>query len=92
MAIFAVADQFTNYYEYHQNKFNQAIHFVFVPVILFSFIMLLSLVGLPFLPPTSFANQFISNLAFVLVVPLSIYYLLLDRAAGVRYYDSILTQ
>lgn len=59
---FSIAHQFVNYYEYHQNTLNKIIHFVFVPVLTFSFIMLLFLVPLdlpvlgdiisPFLRPT----------------------------------------
>jgi uncharacterized membrane protein YGL010W len=84
MAVFSVADQFTNYYEYHQNKINQAIHFVFVPVLLFSFIMLFASVPLPIFSSSNvLINQLVNNLAFVLVLPLSAYYLFLDRSAGV---------
>jgi uncharacterized membrane protein YGL010W len=83
MAVFSVADQFANYYEYHQNKINQIIHFIFVPVLLFSALMFLSLVNVPIIATSSVSlNQLVNNLGFVLALPLALYYLLLDRAAG----------
>ena len=78
MAIFSVSDQFTNYFEYHQNPVNQLIHFVFVPVLTFSFILALSSVQL-----SSSLSPYINNVAFVLAILLSVYYILLDKETGV---------
>ncbi|KAL0483823.1 endoplasmic reticulum membrane protein [Acrasis kona] len=83
MAVLSVADQFVNYYEYHQNKHNQLIHFIFVPVILLSFIMLLGLVHVPIIStPSEFLNLFVGNAGFIAAVPLVAYYFVLDREAG----------
>jgi uncharacterized membrane protein YGL010W len=85
MAVFSVSDQFVNYYEYHQNKINQIIHFIFVPVLTFSVIMVFNVVPLPFLEPLtsklpfSFFQPNLATLVFFILAP---YYILLDFTAG----------
>lgn len=86
MAIFSISDQFTNYYEYHQNKVNQIIHFIFVPVLTFSVIMVFFSVKLPFLQPVIDAlpfKFFEANLAFIAFAILIPYYLILSFIPGV---------
>jgi uncharacterized membrane protein YGL010W len=85
MGVFNLADQFMNYFEYHRNPVNQLIHFVFVPVLTFSFTMLFCSVRIqwPFL--TSFfspENPYVMNLGFLFVVLVCLYYLILDRLTG----------
>lgn len=85
MAVFNLADQFINYYEYHKNPLNQLIHFVFVPVLTFGIIMLLVAVPVQWpllsllVPPNI---DLVMNLAFPFLILLVIYYLILDRSIG----------
>src|SRR3989338_7888386 len=88
--IFSVSDQFANYYFYHQSKTNQLIHFIFVPVIALSIMMLVFKVDMQqygivksvIVDSLGLGNQW-CNLAVVAFVFLSIYYLILDLIAGV---------
>ena len=85
MGVFNLADQFLNYYEYHTNPVNQIIHFVFVPVLTFSFTMLLTSMGIkwPILSSIfSPENPYVMNIGFLFITLLIIYYLLLDRFTG----------
>ena len=90
--IFSVSDQFANYYFYHQSKTNQIIHFIFVPVIAFSLIMLIFRVDLQhvgiiknILVDVLGLGAEWCNLATVAFCFLAVYYLILDLIAGVGF-------
>ena len=85
MGVFNLADQFINYYEYHTDPINQIIHFIFVPMLTFGFVMILAavpvqwpLLSILFSPET----KVVMNLAFILLLVLVAYYLMLDRVTG----------
>ncbi|KAF0981234.1 hypothetical protein FDP41_013022 [Naegleria fowleri] len=87
--IFSVSDQFVNYYYYHQSPTNQMIHFVFVPVIALSLIMLCFKVDLQHVDTVRWLIVDVlklssewCNLAVLVSAVLMVYYLILDRIAG----------
>lgn len=97
--IFSVSDQFVNYYYYHQSPTNQMIHFVFVPVIALSLIMLCFKVDLQHVDTVRWLIVDVlklssewCNLAVLVSAVLMVYYLILDRIAGVSFRKSKLGQ
>ncbi len=73
----ALADQMSVYSAYHRHPVNKVIHFVFVPAIVWSIMVLTGM-----LPLFSFLNLTVT-LAHLLVLPILAYYLKLDFALGV---------
>ncbi|KAL9655977.1 hypothetical protein ABK040_007598 [Willaertia magna] len=78
---FSISKQFSNYYHYHQLPINQFIHFIFVPFIAFSLIMLVWRISLKNFLFIGFNSEY-CNLAVYSVILLCIYYLLLDLFVG----------
>eukprot|EP01027_Heterolobosea_sp_BB2_P004156 GEZU01006315.1.p1 GENE.GEZU01006315.1~~GEZU01006315.1.p1 ORF type:complete len:209 (-),score=70.11 GEZU01006315.1:108-695(-) len=88
MAVFSVSDQFVNYGEYHRNPVNKLIHFIFVPLIVFSLLIFVAGVPIP-VPaaveaaiPKEYSTLLAPNLGLVFLMILIPYYLILDFATG----------
>ena len=76
---------FADYAESHQNKTNQAIHYVCVPAIFFSIIGMFMSIPSNFLEEKlTFDNPFIENWATVLVIFLLIFYIRLSVVTAVK--------
>lgn len=65
----AFEDQYRFYHEFHQERRNQIVHMVFVPLILWSVLM--------------FLREW--SLDLVLIVAYAVYYLIIDMKFGVSY-------
>ncbi len=72
----SLAEQMSVYSAYHRNPVNKAIHFVFVPAIVWTLMIAFGLVDLFSVGALTF------TLAHALVVPLLVWYLLLDFPLG----------
>jgi uncharacterized membrane protein YGL010W len=81
MVSYFAADSLTHWYEHHRDKRNQLIHFVTVPLVTWSFMMLLSQVNMPTIAE-GVMDPYVSNLAFVLFFTVTLYYIILDHLAG----------
>eukprot|EP00879_Flechtneria_rotunda_P002726 GHRR01002932.1.p1 GENE.GHRR01002932.1~~GHRR01002932.1.p1 ORF type:complete len:207 (+),score=52.46 GHRR01002932.1:236-856(+) len=90
---FNLLEQLTFYGSYHSNKYNQLIHFIFVPSILWSAAVWLAYAG-PLLPlppdqltwlPTWLSSAVQLNGAFLWVTAYTLYYLCLDPVAGLTW-------
>ncbi|GAX73463.1 hypothetical protein CEUSTIGMA_g915.t1 [Chlamydomonas eustigma] len=93
-------DQLAFYGAYHNNRWNQLIHFIFVPSIMWSLCVWLSVSGPLFPLPESLSNtsvgvtltlykgltlQLVPNASCLLVVMYSLYYLSLEPVAGLTW-------
>eukprot|EP01097_Dermamoeba_algensis_P008502 TRINITY_DN5699_c0_g1_i1.p1 TRINITY_DN5699_c0_g1~~TRINITY_DN5699_c0_g1_i1.p1 ORF type:complete len:211 (-),score=46.52 TRINITY_DN5699_c0_g1_i1:107-739(-) len=84
---FDLPSQISYYAAYHDNKINKAIHFIGVPLLLWSALVLLALipfqvelpVKLDFLP---YSEYLVANAAFFVAVVYSLYYIVLEPVAG----------
>eukprot|EP01080_Neovahlkampfia_damariscottae_P008746 gene8746-694_t len=86
MAVFSLADQFCNYYEYHKNPINQLIHFIFVPTLVFGFLLIFTKIPMTIPFVTEFLKPYpliATNFGFVLMVCLVFYYLALNLQIGI---------
>lgn len=72
--------QLAFYGAYHANPYNQLIHFFFVPVILFSVAVWLS-----YTPPVLGLDASMNGTFFLIFLPFSLFYALLDPVAGVTW-------
>ncbi len=72
----SLAEQMSVYSAYHRNPVNKAIHFVFVPAIVWTLMIALGLVDVFSVGSLTF------TLAHFVLVPLLVWYLLLDFAFG----------
>ncbi|MEW5304758.1 MAG: hypothetical protein WDW36_007347 [Sanguina aurantia] len=95
MGAFTLIDQLTFYGSYHHNKWNQLIHFVFVPTIIWSACVWLTYTG-PLLPGDAWAShtswlppvlQGVAepNAALVVLLAYTAFYIKLDVFAGVSW-------
>jgi uncharacterized membrane protein YGL010W len=96
---FDLTDQLTFYGSYHHNRWNQLLHFFFVPLILWSVAVWACYTGplpsgpytpkLPFQPelhiPHFISRYCVPNLAAVLVVAYGAYYIVLEWFAGLTW-------
>ncbi|GAB4817512.1 hypothetical protein N2152v2_004558 [Parachlorella kessleri] len=91
---FNLKDQLTFYGSYHSNPLNQAIHFVFVPAILWTVAVWLAYTPafahfnfLPLLPSgfAQYARYLVLNGSFVLLGGYALYYLFLEPFAGLSW-------
>lgn len=92
-----LVDQLTFYGSYHHNKWNQILHFVFVPLILWSVAVWACYTGpLPSAGiqppveihlhlPAAISRYLVPNLAAVLVLGYSAYYIVLEWFAGLTW-------
>jgi len=82
-----VEEQLAFYGAYHHTPGNKAIHLVFVPIILWTAMILLGHVRMPFVKPFLFAPglAFQPSLATLVIGAFEIYYILLDPVAGLLY-------
>ena len=71
-------DWYDDYAVSHQNKTNQQIHYVCVPVIFFSIVGLLMSIPNGFLTGLGLENPMIGNWAVVVLIPVLIFYLRLS--------------
>jgi len=82
-----IQSQLAFYGAYHSNRYNQLIHFVFVPVILFSIAVWLAYT--PAVTSFSFSAGYpyatLNGAFFLLFLPYSLFYALLDPVAGVSW-------
>jgi len=87
-------DQLTFYGSYHHNKGNQAVHIIFVPLILWSAWIFLALIpwqtALPYsftkLLPTFIAQHLVINAGFVAFITYALYYIALSPVEGMLYF------
>jgi uncharacterized membrane protein YGL010W len=89
MAVFSLSDQFSNYYEYHKNPINQALHFVGVPSIVFGvFLMLTKLpMTIPYISEMAKSHPILApHVGFIIMVALLSYYFILNFRVGVFYF------
>lgn len=93
---FDLLEQLTFYGSYHNNRWNQLIHFIFVPAIVWSLAVGLAYTGpllsvpshvLPLLAslPTWLSGSVQLNAAFLVAAAYSLYYLRLEPAAGLSW-------
>jgi uncharacterized membrane protein YGL010W len=76
---------FADYAVSHQNKTNQAIHYVCVPAIFFSIIGMFMSIPSNFLAEKlPFDNPFIENWATILVILLLVFYIKLSLATAIK--------
>ena len=76
---------FADYAVSHQNKTNQAFHYVCVPAIFFSIIGMLMSIPTNFLEEKlPFDNPFIENWATILVILLLVFYIRLSIATAIK--------
>ncbi|RXK39134.1 hypothetical protein M231_03639 [Tremella mesenterica] len=75
------------YQSYHSNKINQLIHFIFIPQILWSGLIILSHVPWPGTIPKVWFDgaAFQPSLALALIAAFQTYYIVLDPLAGTAY-------
>ncbi|EIW73261.1 hypothetical protein TREMEDRAFT_26399 [Tremella mesenterica DSM 1558] len=88
MLIGKLADvQLAFYQSYHSNKINQLIHFIFIPQILWSGLIILSHVPWPGTIPKVWFDgaAFQPSLALALIAAFQTYYIVLDPLAGTAY-------
>ena len=71
-------DWYDDYAVSHQNKTNQQIHYVCVPVIFFSIVGLLMSIPNGFLTGLGLENPMIGNWAVIVLIPVLIFYLRLS--------------
>eukprot|EP00877_Chromochloris_zofingiensis_P012010 jgi/Chrzof1/7062/Cz02g09110.t1 len=90
---FNLVDQLTFYGSYHTNKWNQLIHFIFVPAILWSLMVWLAYAGpvlplspdhLTFLPP-EISRFVVINAPAIVAALYTLFYLCLEPFAGLTW-------
>ncbi|KAJ3300610.1 hypothetical protein HK104_009267 [Borealophlyctis nickersoniae] len=88
MAVFNFEHQFVQYGQYHNNTINKAIHVIFVPTILFTFLVWITQTG-------EFAQWAYSDIlplngAFFFIATYLCYYIVLEPMAGLLYVPALL--
>ncbi|GMH45255.1 hypothetical protein BSKO_13212 [Bryopsis sp. KO-2023] len=84
---FNLLDQLTMYGSYHNNPWNQLLHFVFVPVLVWTVAVWFAHSG-PYFPnplPEPYNWLLSVNLSFVFLALYAIYYVMLDPIAGLTW-------
>eukprot|EP00753_Platysulcus_tardus_P006600 PLAT14338.2.p1 GENE.PLAT14338.2~~PLAT14338.2.p1 ORF type:complete len:205 (-),score=89.06 PLAT14338.2:122-736(-) len=83
-----IVKQVSMYEYYHSDWRNKVIHFVFVPFIIYAFMLMGSFVKLGFHPMIASVaaghaeGAFEANITWLILAPLTVYYILLDRFSG----------
>ena len=94
MSLFSLDRQLIFYGSYHNNKVNQIIHFIFVPIILWTVCVWLAYTPafysfdcpfMPSQPEEKKVNPLVCNGATLLIGVYSLYYIILDRIAGITW-------
>ncbi|KAJ3106389.1 hypothetical protein HDU97_006374 [Phlyctochytrium planicorne] len=80
MSIFDFERQFVGYAAYHNNKVNQMIHFVCVPIILWTAMVWLG--NTPAVAEWPLSNELPLNAAFFLTIIYALYYIALHQVIG----------